>query len=304
MAPFLPIVSISRSQAVRIGHGPNAAPPSITYNSGNPQTGGLPYLFYADLADGNVRKDLQHHQAIGAILEMGAPSLTVWSDLFKVSGLAVSNGTGFALSVASGTIQSRFYGAQLAVSAQTVTPAAPSSTDRTDLVVVSPAGVVSIIQGAAAGAAATYEVDSVATSGTPTGGTITLGFTYNGFNYTTGTIAYNASASTVASAILAATGGPALPSGSLTGSGGPLTTAAVTLTASSALEGPISNQRVVANALTGGTNPSATFTQTTAGSGSLTSGYGGSTLPLATVFIPSTATSNSNYTTTSVALTS
>lgn len=303
MAPFLPLVSLNRSQNVRIGHGPNAKPPSIGASAGNPQTGAIPHLFYADLSDGNVRKDIQHHTTLGAVLAMGTPSNTVWSDLFQVSGLGVSAGTGYALTVASGVFQSRFYQAKQTVgSAQTVTPAAPTATSaRTDLVVIDAAGVASIVQGAPAGASAVYEVDTVAITGTPTAGTFTLSFTYDGFNYTTAAIAYNATASAVASAVLAATGGPALPAGTLTGSGGPLP-ATVTLTASGALEGPITNQAINISGLTGATG--GTFGQTTAGTGVGLTGLGGGVLPLASVFIPSGASSAAGYTITEIALTS
>lgn len=305
--PYLPIVSLNGQQNVRIGRGPGkSVPKSLTLfdQATNPQSGFLPSAFYADLSQSEVRRDVQRHSAIGAVIPVGAASLTVWSDLFVASGLAVTDGTGNSVNVAAGVIQSRLFGGQLSVSAVSgLAVAAASAFDRTDLVVVDAGGNLTVIQGAPAAAAATYEVDSVVTSGTPTGGTFTLGFTYGGFNYKTTTIAYNASAATVASDILAATGGPALPASTLAGTGGALPTA-VTLTASGALEGPITNQHIVANALTGGTTPAVTFTVTTAGVGAAVPSFAGGSLPLATVFVPSTATSSSNYTITSVALTS
>jgi hypothetical protein len=307
MAPFLPVVSINGQQQVRLGRGPgNAVPRSLNLGDTaiTPQAGNLTCAFYANLGQAEVRRDLQRHSAIGSIISVGNLTLSLWSDLFAASGLVVSAGSGFGLNISAGILQSRLFGGQAAVAAVNgLTPVAPSAFDRTDLVVISNNGVISVVQGPVATGAATYEVDSVVTSGTPTGGTFTLGFTYNGFNYTTGTIAYNASAATVASAILAATGGPALPSGTVTGSGGALPTA-VTLTASGALEGPITNQRVVANALTGGANPSVAYTVTTPGVGATLPNFAGASLPLATVFIPSTATSSSNYTITNIAQTS
>lgn len=308
MPPYLPIVSLSRSQAVRIGRNnysvPNQLKQATDASVTNPQTKALFTLFYANLGDGQVRRDIQHHTTLGAILPMGSPSLSVWCDLFKVSGLAVTAGSGFALSVATGVIQSRFYGspAQLTVSAGSLTPAAPSAFDRVDQVTVTPAGALVLIPGTSAKAAATYEVDSVVTSGVPTGGTFVLSFVYNGFTYTTAAIAYNAAASAVASAVLAATGGPTL-STTLTGSGGALPTA-VTLTASGSLEGPITNQIFNGAALTGGTAPSGTFTTTTAGVGAVPKIPGGLALPLANIFIPSTATSSSSYVITTIAQTS
>lgn len=261
--------------------------------------------YYANLGSGVTRRDIQHHTSIGALIPVGAATNSVWSDVFKVSGLAVTAGTGFAVNVAAGVIQSRFYGAtaQLAASAQVVTPGAPSAFDRTDQVIISSAGVVSVVPGRAATATAIYEVDSVVTSGVPTGGTFALSFMYAGFTYTTAGIAFNASAATVATAVLAATGGPALPATSIAGTGGALPTA-VTLTTSGALQGPITNQVFNGNLLTGGTAPSGTFTATTAGVGATAPQPNGGFLPLAHVYIPSTATTSANYTITTIALTS
>lgn len=299
MAPFLPILSLNGQQQVRLGRGPGAAVPQ-SLNLGDTltkaQSGKLLYLYYANLATPEVRRDIQRHSAIGALIPMGAPSLTVWNDLFT-SGLAVTGGSGFTLNVAAGTVQSRFFGGQLSVSSITgLAVNAPSVTDRVDTVVIDALGVVSVVAGVPAAATAVYEVDSVsASSGSAT---LVLTFTYNGFNYTTGTISAAATASAVASAVEAATGGPALPT-TLTGTGGPLGTGAVTLTASGALEGPITNQRV--KTVSTGT---ATFTQTTAGSGASPVAFSGGLLPIAQVYIPSTATSSSNYVITSVAQTS
>lgn len=113
-----------------------------------------------------------------------------------------------------------------------------------------------------------FEVDTVSISGSPTGGTFTLSFTYEGSNYTTGAIAYNATASAVAAAVLAAEGGPSLPP-TLTGSGGPLPGSTVTLTASEELLGAFTSQAAVSSGLTGGTAPTAHYTSGTPGSGSI-----------------------------------
>lgn len=272
----------------------------------NPQTKALWTAFYANLGSGQQRRDIQHHTSIGAIIPVGAATNTVWSDLFKASGLAVTAGSGFALNVAAGVIQSRFYGAQLAASAQVVTPQVPSVFDRTDLLIIGPNGVVSVIPGDSGKAAATYEVDTLTIAGTVTGGTLALSFMYNGFNYTTAAIATNGSttptAATVATAVLAATGGPALPASTLTGSGGPFSTPIV-LTASGALEGALTRQ-AINTSLTTGTVGATTYVQSTAGVGGGAPVPSGGYLPLAQVYVPSTATSSSNYTITSVALTS
>lgn len=301
--PYLPIISISRSQSTRIGRGPgNSVPNEIDLGdlTINPQTGGLITLFYANLGDPNVRRDYQHHSAIGALDSIGTASLSVTSDLFAAAGLAVTAGTGFAVNVAAGTLQARFYGGQLAVGAQVVTPGAPSATDRTDLVIINNLGVVSVVAGLLSGVPV-YEIDTL--TSTNTAGTFGLEFTYNGSNYTTATnLAFNSTAAAVAAAVNAATGGPRLPA-TFTGTGGPLGTAAVTLTASSALEGPLTNQAIIPNALTGG---AASFVRTTQGSGGGQAPVppGGNVMALAEVFIPSTATSSANYVIDTIALTS
>lgn len=106
-----------------------------------------------------------------------------------------------------------------------------------------------------------YEIDSVAISGTPTGGTFTLTFHYNGVTHTTAPIQWNAAATAVASAIVTA---GSLP-GTLTGTGGALPSSAVTLTASGALTGTFSTMSATSS-LTGGSSPAVTYTQSTAGS--------------------------------------
>lgn len=102
------------------------------------------------------------------------------------------------------------------------------------------------------------EVQSLATTGTPTGGTITL--TFQG--QTTTAIAYNASAATVQAALLALSN---LDSGEVTAAGGALGTAPVTLTFAGRYAGANVPKMTVTTALTGGTNPTAAITVTTEG---------------------------------------
>ena len=82
MPPYLPLVSVSRSQNIRLGQGPGNAVPTMTLDN--------PYPFYADLGVSEVRRDLQHHVAVGAILVVGAISLTVSSDYYISSPILVS----------------------------------------------------------------------------------------------------------------------------------------------------------------------------------------------------------------------
>jgi hypothetical protein len=99
-------------------------------------------------------------------------------------------------------------------------------------------------------------------TGTPTGGTFTLSGTnpLNGAAFTTAAIAYNAAASAVASAVQAALG-----YGTITGSGGALPGAAVTVTASGTLAAtPIPLMTGNIAGLTGGT-PALAVTRGTVG---------------------------------------
>jgi hypothetical protein len=311
--PFLPVFSISRSQSVRLGRGPgNQNVPEL--DSGdtpfNPQTGALISPFYADFGNSYVRRDYQRHQAIGALIDVGSTSLTQYSDLFTASGLVVSAGTGFTLSLSAGTVQSRYSGWQLSVAAGTnaYTPAPPPAFgNRTDLVVLNSAGIVSIITGAADLAAPTYQVVTLTPSASLSGGSFFLGFSYNGYWFKTATTASSAVASTIATNVLAATGGPnatALssfaPGAALTGAGGALSAGtAVTLTSSAGLEGNLTNIEVLTSSLTGGTLSAATTTQ---GVGNYGATPNGNYLVLAQVLVPSTATTSANYTITTGAM--
>lgn len=103
----------------------------------------------------------------------------------------------------------------------------------------------------------TAEVQTLSTTGTPTGGTFTL--SYNG--QTTAGIAFNAAAATVQTALRLL---PGLTGTVITAGGGALPTP-VTLTFSGTLLGP--QPAIVANgaALTGGTTPTAAVARTTPG---------------------------------------
>lgn len=314
MPPFVPYLSVSRSQSVRLGRGPgnqNVAELNSGDTPTNPQTGALIGPFYADLGNNLVRRDVQRHQAIGALVSVGNVSNTVYTDLFAPSGLVVTAGTGFALNVSAGVIQSRYSGAQLAVPATTLTPLAPPLFgNRDDIVVVGPNGAVSLVAGQADLVAPTYEVDALTATGGATGGTINIGFNYNGYWFQATGIGFAATAAAVGTAMLGATGGPNnetlaqfAPGATVTGAGGPLGTAPVTLTAGGGLEGPITNLQAT-NLLTGGT-PVVTFTRTTPGVGASSPSNNGSYLILASVNVPAGAGSSAAYTiTTNAKLTS
>lgn len=277
MPPYVPYVGLSRSQSLRIGRGPGNK--LVTQmNMGdiptNPQSGWLNSLFYADLGDPNVRRDLQHHSTLGALDSVGTSSTTVYSDLFRADGLTLTpSGSNMTVAVAAGTLKSRFYGSILSVAAQTVTlNAAPALGNRLDYIVVNPAGVVSVISGPADSVAPTYEVWSV-TAGAASAGSFQVQFQYNGFLFTSAAIAYNALGSAVATAIQNATGGPGSATfanlvggtGGITGGGTALPGGPATVTFSAGVEGPVIPLAVDNQALTGGTGA---VTRTTVGVGS------------------------------------
>lgn len=112
---------------------------------------------------------------------------------------------------------------------------------------------------ASSSVAGTAEIQNVATTGVPTGGTFTL--TFRG--QTTTPLPYNSAAAAVQTALLAL-GGGVVGAGDVTATGGPLP-AAVVLT----WGGQYANRNVPAvtavSALTGGTNPAVVVTTPTAG---------------------------------------
>jgi len=103
------------------------------------------------------------------------------------------------------------------------------------------------------------EVQTVTITGTPTGGTFTLTFS----GQTTGTIAYNATASTVQTALEALSN---IAPGDVVCTGGPLPGTAVVVTFGGQYAGTDVSQMTASGAgLTGGTTPTVTVTTTTAG---------------------------------------
>lgn len=119
MAVYLPVRAISRSQGIRIGT--QTVSPTATS--------------YVDISDGKVRRDLNHHQAIGSVIVVG--SLTANnSDSVVVTGGAVTNGTGLTVNVSAGELRKRSDGTNVAGAAATnfALTAAHATLDRTDLI--------------------------------------------------------------------------------------------------------------------------------------------------------------------------
>jgi hypothetical protein len=110
-------------------------------------------------------------------------------------------------------------------------------------------------------ASPTNEVQSLSITGSPTGGTFTLSFR----GQTTGTIAYNATAAQVQSALEAL---GAIGSGNVACTGGPLPGTAVTITFQNVLGGlNVPQLAIGSNNLTGGTSPAPSVSTTTPGVG-------------------------------------
>lgn len=119
----------------------------------------------------------------------------------------------------------------------------------------SAAGVATVTGAPSAG---TSEVQTVATTGIPTGGTFKLSFK----GQQTAAIAYNADATAVDTALEALS---TIGSGNVTCGGGPLPTG-VTVTFAGALAGrAVPLLTLTDNSLTGGSSPTVTITETTPG---------------------------------------
>lgn len=108
-----------------------------------------------------------------------------------------------------------------------------------------------------------YEIDSISV-GAATAGSVVLSFTWNNLLWTTSSIAFNASATTVQTAVQGAQGpaGQDLPPSSVIASGGPLASSAITLSFQNQLVGGITGQTMTPTGLTGGTT---SFTRTQPG---------------------------------------
>jgi hypothetical protein len=110
------------------------------------------------------------------------------------------------------------------------------------------------------GTASQNEVQTLAITGTPTGGTFTL--TFKG--YTTSAIAYNATAAAVVTALEALS---TVGTGGVTATGGPLPGTPVVITFAAQLGGDSQPLITVTGSFTGGTTPTGTVARTTAGFG-------------------------------------
>lgn len=221
MAPFLPVIAISRSQNIRIGGAPGlkvvnqlgnpqfrsassaiivsttSGSTTVTVTTGNTQLlrsteavsgPGIPagatvasvtddthfvlsaaatatatgvtlqtaqpvVPFYVDLNDGQSRRDLAHHSALGAIISVG-PLTNNSSDFIVLSGGTVTAGAGLTVNVAAGVLEQRSLDARAPGAAATNLALASSAigggNERTDLVAWNGQGVAVVVSGVVA----------------------------------------------------------------------------------------------------------------------------------------------------------
>jgi hypothetical protein len=137
MATYLPVRSLNRSQQVRVGT--TKLTPDTTS--------------YVDITDGAVKRDLQRHSAIGAVVVVGGLTGSN-TDAVVNTGAVVDQGTSAAdliLGVSAGEIRVRSTGAVVAVAANNAVvtlTAADATNGRLDLVVAdTTSGVVTAVAG-------------------------------------------------------------------------------------------------------------------------------------------------------------
>lgn len=138
MALYLPVRAISRSQKIRIGR----------------QTATRDTTIYVDISDINTRRDVEHHQALGALLVVGALSASN-VDTIVAWGADTDEGAAnndMVVRTYKGELRNRQTGAMVAVAQTDLTlTAAHATLVRIDIVQVhTTTGVVTKKDGTAA----------------------------------------------------------------------------------------------------------------------------------------------------------
>lgn len=121
MAVYLPVQALNRSQNIRIGTGGTAVQlvPGTTS--------------YVDITNGAVKRDIQRHSALGAILVVG--SLTGSNTDTVVATGATATASNLVITVTAGELRKRSTAVHTTIAGGTVTLSAADGTqDRTDLV--------------------------------------------------------------------------------------------------------------------------------------------------------------------------
>lgn len=123
MAVYLPVQAINRSQNIRLGQGATA----VQLVSGTTS--------YVDITNGAIKRDLQRHSAIGAILIVGGLTASNLNTIVASGATATVTGSTLVVTVASGELKNRATGVFTPIAGGTVTVSAADGTqDRTDLV--------------------------------------------------------------------------------------------------------------------------------------------------------------------------
>jgi hypothetical protein len=138
MAVYLPIRALNRSQGLRIGN------QKITATA----------THYVDISNGNTRKDLTSHSAIGAYVVVGPLSATNSNSVVREGAVVTANGTpDQAVDVSAGELLNRSTGVYVTVAAvaDLAATAAHATLARIDIVQVHvTTGVASYKAGTAA----------------------------------------------------------------------------------------------------------------------------------------------------------
>lgn len=144
MSEYLPVRALNRSQNVRIGQGAHAV--KLTHDTTS----------FVDITDGNVKRDLQRHAAIGAYVVVG-PLTASTADVVVVGqgdGVVTPHSSGLSVDTTAGELLNRQTGVRVPIVAAsaTATPVpATSGQSKIYLIVVdNSTGVVSAVGGTAA----------------------------------------------------------------------------------------------------------------------------------------------------------
>lgn len=133
MATWIKVRAISRSQQIRIGKTRVERGTTVA----------------VDLEDGKTRRDLERHQALGAVITVAGITATAGDAV--VSGAVVDEGTNaadMAIRVTAGVLRKQSDGSEVTIAAATPSVTAADATNpRIDNVVTNLSGTVSIVAG-------------------------------------------------------------------------------------------------------------------------------------------------------------
>lgn len=121
MAVYLPVQALNRSQNIRLGQGASA----VQLVSGTTS--------YVDITNGAIKRDIQRHSAIGAILVVGGLTASNLDTIITTGATATASN--LVITVTAGELKKRSSGVFTTIAGGTVTLGTADGTqDRTDLV--------------------------------------------------------------------------------------------------------------------------------------------------------------------------